>query len=81
MTFLIFNSGYNGNENILLDLISEISKHKFKNRVIIGTGSNSLQDTKNLMHHSIKLGLTDFLIGNPAYYQNTNEGVLISFQV
>ena len=57
------------------DLISEISKHKFKNQVIIGTGSNSLQDTKNLMNHSIELGLTDFLIGNPAYYQNTDEGV------
>ena len=57
------------------DLISEISKQKFKNQVIIGTGSNSLQDTKNLMQHSIERGLTDFLIGNPAYYQNTDEGV------
>jgi len=57
------------------DLISEIAKQKFKNQVIIGTGSNSLQDTKNLMRHAIKLGHTNFLIGNPAYYQNTNEGV------
>jgi|TARA_B110000438_G_scaffold48977_1_gene49386 4-hydroxy-tetrahydrodipicolinate synthase len=57
------------------NLISEIAKHKFKNQVIIGTGSNSLNDTKNIMHHAVELGLTNFLIGNPAYYHNTNEGV------
>jgi 4-hydroxy-tetrahydrodipicolinate synthase len=57
------------------DLISEIAKQKFKHQVIIGTGSNSLNDTKNLMRHSIELGHANFLIGNPAYYQNTNEGV------
>tara|TARA_B110000438_G_scaffold302990_2_gene362611 strand:- start:1196 stop:2089 length:894 start_codon:yes stop_codon:yes gene_type:complete len=57
------------------DLISEIAKQKFENQVIIGTGLNSLQDTKNLMRHAIKLGHINFLIGNPAYYQNTNEGV------
>ena len=56
------------------DLISEIAKQKFKHQVIIGTGSNSLNDTKNLMRHSIELGHANFLIGNPAYYQNTNEG-------
>ena len=57
------------------NLISEIAKQKFNNQVIIGTGSNSLQDTKNIMHHAVELGHTNFLIGNPAYYHNTNEGV------
>jgi 4-hydroxy-tetrahydrodipicolinate synthase len=57
------------------NLILEIVKHKFENQVIIGTGSNSLNDTKNIMRHAVELGLTNFLIGNPAYYHNTNEGV------
>ncbi len=57
------------------DLISEIAKHKFKNPIIIGTGCNSLLDTINLMKHSVKMGHNFFLIGNPAYYLNTNEGV------
>jgi 4-hydroxy-tetrahydrodipicolinate synthase len=57
------------------NLISEIAKHKFENQVIIGTGSNSLKDTKNIMRHAVELGHTNFLIGNPAYYLNTNEGV------
>jgi len=57
------------------NLISEIAKQKFKNPIIIGTGCNSLQDTINLMKHSVELGHNFFLIGNPAYYLNTNEGV------
>ena len=57
------------------DLISEIIKQKFENQIMIGTGCNSLMDTINLMKHSVKLGQKNFLIGNPAYYQNTNEGV------
>jgi len=57
------------------DLILEISKHKFQNQVIIGTGCNSLKDTKNLMRHAVENGHKNFLIGNPAYYNNTNEGV------
>ena len=57
------------------NLISEIAKHKFQNQVIIGTGSNSLKDTINIMRHAVELGLKNFLIGNPAYYHNTNEGV------
>ena len=57
------------------DLIREISKHKFKNQVIIGTGCNSLKDTINLMRHSIEFGRGNFLIGNPAYFHNTDSGV------
>lgn len=57
------------------DLISEIINQKFENQIMIGTGCNSLMDTINLMKHSVKLGQKNFLIGNPAYYHNTNEGV------
>jgi 4-hydroxy-tetrahydrodipicolinate synthase len=57
------------------DLIKEISKHKFQNQVIIGTGCNSLKDTINLMCHSIEFGHKNFLIGNPAYFHNTDSGV------
>ena len=57
------------------DLITEIAKHKFKNSVLIGTGCNSLKENINLMKHSIKNSLTNFLVMNPAYYVNKDSGV------
>lgn len=57
------------------DLIKEISKHKFQNEILIGTGCNSLKENINLMRHAIELGCNTFLIGNPAYYKNDDAGV------
>ena len=57
------------------DLITEIAKHKFKNSILIGTGCNSLKENVNLMKCSIKNGLTNFLVMNPAYYVNKDSGV------
>ena len=34
-----------------------------------------MKDTINLMRHSIEFGHKNFLIGNPAYFQNTDAGV------
>ncbi|MDC0059622.1 dihydrodipicolinate synthase family protein [Pelagibacteraceae bacterium] len=56
-------------------LIKEITKHKFKD-VIIGTGCNSLGDTKNLIRYSMEQGFKGaFLIMNPSYYSPEDLGV------
>ena len=57
------------------NLIKEISKHKFQNDILIGTGCNSLKDTINIMFHTLEFNLNNFLIGNPAYYKNDDNGV------
>ena len=53
-----------------IKLITEISKHKFKKEVLIGTGCNSLRDTIKIIKHSLDCNLNKFLIGNPAYYMS-----------
>ena len=56
-------------------LIKEILKHKFQN-VLIGTGCNSLSDTKNLIRYSLDQGYKGaFLIMNPAYGSPEDLGV------
>ncbi len=55
--------------------IEALSKETFKEKILIGTSCNSLNDTINLMKHSIKLGFKNFLIMNVAYYKNENSGV------
>ena len=57
------------------DLIKEISKHKFQNQVIIGTGCNSLKDTINLMRHSIEFGHKNFLIGISDHTKDINSSL------
>jgi len=53
-----------------IKLITEISKHKFKKDVLIGTGCNSLRDTIKIIKYSLDCNLNKFLIGNPAYYMS-----------
>ena len=62
------------------NLILEIAKHKFENPILIGTGSNSLNDNINLMQLAIKNGLNKFLLMNPAYYQNEDSEVYKFFK-
>ena len=57
------------------DFISALSKTNFKEKILIGTSSNSLNDTINIMRHSIKKGFENFLIMNVAYYKNDDYGV------
>ena len=47
--------------NEKIELISALSNSKYKSNFIIGTGSNSLLDTINLMNHCKKNGLRKFL--------------------
>jgi len=55
--------------------INALSKENFKEKILIGTSCNSLNDTINLMQYSVKLGFKDFLIMNVAYYKNEDNGV------
>ena len=55
--------------------IDALSKENFKEKILIGTSCNSLNDTVNIMQHSIKAGLKNFLIMNVAYYKNDDNGV------
>ena len=55
--------------------IDALSKENFKEQVLIGTACNSLNDTVNIMQHSIKAGFKNFLIMNVAYYKNEDNGV------
>ncbi len=55
--------------------IDALSKENFKEKILIGTSCNSLNDTINIMQHSIKAGFKNFLIMNVAYYQNDDNGV------
>ena len=45
-----------------MDLIEYVSNSSQKHNFIIGTGTNSLLDTANLINHSKKLGFKNFLI-------------------
>jgi Dihydrodipicolinate synthase/N-acetylneuraminate lyase len=55
--------------------INALSKENFKEKILIGTSCNSLNDTTDIMHHSIKAGFENFLIMNVAYYKNEDNGV------
>ena len=59
-----------------IQLINQLSKSKYKNNYIIGTGLNSLSETINLMKVAISLNFTDFLIMPPAYYKYGDEEVV-----
>ena len=55
--------------------IEALSQANFKEKILIGPACNSLNDTINLMDHSIKFGFKNFLIMNVAYYKNEDSGV------
>ena len=55
-------------------LISKLSKSKFKDNFMIGTGTNALNENIELMKHSISIGIDKFLLMPPAYYKYNDEG-------
>ena len=55
--------------------INALSKENFKEKILIGTSCNSLNDTVDIMQHSTKAGFKNFLIMNVAYYKNEDGGV------
>ena len=62
-----------------IKLIEELSKSKYKENFIIGTGFNSLSDTILLMKTSKLLDMKKFLIMPPAYYFYKDKDVIIFF--
>ena len=60
-------------------LISKIASHKYKKKFFIGTGSNSLIETLDLIKYAYEYDFNDFLIMPPAYYKNNTETGIYNF--
>ena len=52
-----------------IDLLNKLSKSKYKDKHLIGTGLNSLGETINFMKIASSLNFNKFLIMPPAYYK------------
>ena len=61
-----------------INLLNQLSKSKNKEKYIVGTGLNSLNETINLMKVAKSLGFQKFLIMPPAFYKYT-DGDVINF--
>ena len=61
-----------------INLFNQLSKSKNKEKYIIGTGLNSLNETINLMKVAKSLGFQKFLIMPPAFYKY-GDGDVINF--
>ncbi len=59
-----------------IDLLNNLSKSKYQDKHIIGTGLNSLGETINFMKIAISLNQNKFLIMPPAYYSYGDTEVL-----
>tara|TARA_Y200000002_G_scaffold93860_1_gene75688 strand:+ start:920 stop:1804 length:885 start_codon:yes stop_codon:yes gene_type:complete len=59
-----------------IQLINKLPLSNYKDKFIIGTGSNSLLDTISLMRISLNLGFNKFLIMPPAYYKYEDNDVI-----
>ena len=57
------------------EFLNALSKTSFKEKILIGPSCNSLNDSINIMQHSIKKGFQNFLVMNVAYYKNDDNGV------
>ncbi|MDC1154755.1 dihydrodipicolinate synthase family protein [Candidatus Pelagibacter sp.] len=59
-----------------IDLLNHLSKSKYKNNHLIGTGLNSLSETINFMKIAKSLNFDKFLIMPPAYYKYGDSEVI-----
>ena len=59
-----------------INLLNELSKSKYREKYLIGTGLNSLNETINLMKVANSLNFSDFLIMPPAYYKYGDNEVI-----
>ena len=62
-----------------VSLLNQLSKSKYKDKYLIGTGLNSLNETINLMSMASSLNFNDFLIMPPAYYKYGDKEVIEFF--
>ena len=59
-----------------IDLLNKLSKSKYKDKHLIGTGLNSLGETINFMKIASSLNFNKFLIMPPAYYKYGDAEVI-----
>ena len=59
-----------------IGLLNELSKSKYREKCLIGTGLNSLNETINLMRVASSLNFNNFLIMPPAYYKYGDKEVI-----
>jgi len=59
-----------------ISLLNWLSSSKYKDKYLIGTGLNSLNETINLMSVATSLNFNDFLIMPPAYYKYGDKEVI-----
>ena len=59
-----------------INLFNQLSKSKYKEKYILGTGLNSIGETINLMKISQSLGFQKFLIMPPAFYKYEDIDVI-----
>ena len=59
-----------------IELLNKLSKSKYKDKHLIGTGLNSLGETINFMKIATSLGFKKFLIMPPAYYKYEDSDVI-----
>ena len=55
-------------------VIEKLADSKFKDRFILGTGLNSLNENINLIKFALKNGFDKYLLGVPAYYKFNDLG-------
>jgi 4-hydroxy-tetrahydrodipicolinate synthase len=59
-----------------ISLLNQLSKSRYNDKYLIGTGLNSLSETINLMKVAKSLNFNDFLIMPPAYYKYGDKEVI-----
>ena len=59
-----------------ISLLNMLSKSRYRNKFLIGTGLNSLSETINLMKVASSLNFNNFLIMPPAYYKYGDKDVV-----
>ena len=59
-----------------ISLLNELSKSRYKDKYLIGTGLNSLNETINLMKIATSLDFNNFLVMPPAYYKYGDKEVI-----
>ena len=59
-----------------ISLLNQLSKSKYKDKYLIGTGLNSLSETINFMSVATSLNFNNFLIMPPAYYKYGDKEVI-----
>ena len=59
-----------------INLLNQLSKSRYKDKYLVGTGLNSLSETINVMSVASSLNFNNFLIMPPAYYQYGDKEVI-----